>query len=355
MTKVHYWKWILITCLVLLLTACTNTGTSGVNVSSDNTSPVKEKELEPAIPGQASGSTQQAEGTPISEPTAEPYLTFQDLNGDTVTLENKPERIIILNNELTELFYQAGGQAAGIATSAGVEIPEQAANVKQVGVISSVNMEEILQLKPDLVIGQPLFHKDLKSTFADSGIPFAILTVKSIEDIRNNAKLFGQIIGNEEQVQTAIGNMDAKLNELTADLPANKPSYAIITLMANSVSLQKSSSIALDISSLLQMNNIAEDLLSGKTPSSVPFSMEKLVELNPEHIFIVVHGSDEEGQRMIQSQLESNPSWKSLQAVKSGHLEILPPSMFVTSPGLKIWESVEYMKQLVFPFSAATQ
>ncbi|MFB5761257.1 ABC transporter substrate-binding protein [Paenibacillus medicaginis] len=338
--KSHYWKWILITCLVVLLTACTNTDTSGANVSSDDTSPVKEKELTSA---------------PFSGEAAQPYLTFQDLNGETVTLENKPERIIILNNELTELFYQVGGQAVGIATSAGVEIPEQAANVKQVGTISSVNMEEILKLKPDLVIGQPLFHKDLKSTFADSGIPFAILTVKSIEDIRNNAKLFGQIIGNEERAQIAIGNMDTKLNELTADLPANKPSYAIITLMANTASLQKSSSIALDIASLLQMNNIAEDIPSGNMPSSVPFSIEKLVELNPEHLFIVVHGSDEEGQRMIQSQLESNPAWKSLQAVKSGHLEILPPSMFVTSPGLQIWESVEYMKQLVFPSSAATQ
>lgn len=40
--------------------------------------------------------------------SSSPYLTFQDLNGATVTLEKKPERIVILNNELTELFYQVG-------------------------------------------------------------------------------------------------------------------------------------------------------------------------------------------------------------------------------------------------------
>ncbi|MNW35572.1 Nickel-binding periplasmic protein precursor [compost metagenome] len=48
MRKSHYWKWILITCLAVLLTACTNTGTSGTNGSSENTattSPVTKKEL----------------------------------------------------------------------------------------------------------------------------------------------------------------------------------------------------------------------------------------------------------------------------------------------------------------------
>ncbi|WP_340398372.1 ABC transporter substrate-binding protein [Paenibacillus sp. FSL H8-0079] len=280
--------------------------------------------------------------------SSSPYLTFQDLNGATVTLEKKPERIVILNNELTELFYQVGGEAVGIATSAGVNTPAEATGVKQVGLINSINMEEVLQLKPDLVIGQPLFHKDLSSTFADSGIPFAILTVKSIEDIRSNAKLFGQIIGKEQQAEIEITDMDAKLKALTTDLPANKPSYAIITLMMNTASMQKSSSIALDIAKMLQMNNIAEDLPSGKMLSSVPFSMEKLVELNPDYLFIVVHGTDEDGQRMIKSQLESNPAWSSLQAVKSDRLHVLPPSMFVTNPGLKVSESVEYMKQLVY-------
>ncbi|MFF2908043.1 ABC transporter substrate-binding protein [Paenibacillus sp. NPDC057934] len=305
---------------------------------------------------QPSDHTQQEkDGIPASKTMTESYLTFQDLSGHTVTLKKKPERIVILNNELTELFYQVGGKTVGIATSQGVDIPAQATDVKQVGAINSINMEEVLQLKPDLVIGQPLFHKNLSSTFADAGIPFAILTVKSIEDIRSNTKLFGQIIGQEQQAQTAINEMDIKLNELTKDLPADKPSYAIITLMANTASLQKSSSIALDIAGLLQMNNIAEQLPAGKMPSSVPFSMEKLVELNPDYIFIVVHGSDEDARRMIKSQLQSNPTWKSLQAVQSGHLNILPPSMFVTNPGLKVSESVAYMKQIVFPSSSGAQ
>ncbi|MCF7753987.1 ABC transporter substrate-binding protein [Paenibacillus xylanexedens] len=290
----------------------------------------------------AAGDKQQNEtNTGDSEQAASRYLTFQDLNGSTVTLEKKPERIVILNNELTELFYQVGGEAIGIATSAGVAIPAEAADVKQVGLINSINLEEVLQLKPDLVIGQPLFHKDLSDTFADAGIPFAILTVKSIEDIRSNAKLFGQIIGKEQEAEIAITDMDAKLDALTTDLSANKPSYAIITLMMNTASMQKSTSIALDIAETLHMKNIAENLPSGKMPSSVPFSMEKLVELNPDYLFFVVHGTDEDGQRMIETQLESNPAWSSLQAMKSDRLHVLPPSMFVTNPGLKVSESVK--------------
>ena len=329
-------KWIVIATIAALLAVTAGCSTNAQQV--------------PVPSGQTSEGTQQNNtSTGDTEQTTSPYLTFQDLNGDRVTLEKKPERIVILNNELTELFYQVGGNAVGIATSPGVEIPTKAADVEQVGVINSINLEKVLELKPDLVIGQPLFHKELSSTFADAGIPFAILTVKSIEDIRSNAKLFGQIIGEEQQAETAIADMDTKINELTTNLPADKPSYAIITLMMNTASLQKSSSIALDIAEDLHMNNIAKDLPSGKMPSSVPFSMEKLVELNPDYLFIVVHGTDEDGQRMIESQLEDNPAWISLAAVKSKQLHVLPPSKFVTNPGLKVSESVEYMKQLVYP------
>nr|WP_254847874.1 ABC transporter substrate-binding protein [Paenibacillus amylolyticus] len=172
-------------------------------------------------------------------------------------------------------------------------------------------------------MSQTLFHNDLSDTFADAGIPFAILTVKSFEDICSNAKLFGQIIGKEQEAEIAITDMDAKLDALTTDLSANKPSYAIITLMMNTASMQKSSSIALDIAETLHMKNIAENLPSGKMPSSVPFSMEKLVELNPEYLFIVVHGTDEDRQPHDRIPIGEQSS---LEFVASG--EIGPPSCF---------------------------
>ncbi|WP_179281077.1 ABC transporter substrate-binding protein [Paenibacillus sp. XY044] len=303
----------------------------------------------PAAPSQQVSSGTDTTDLHDSNKTNKHFLTFEDNSGRSVTLENKPERIVILNNEITELFYQLGGEAVGIATSPGIDIPENAENVQQVGAINSVNMEQIMKLKPDLVIGQPLFHQNLIDTFTDAGIPFAILTIKSIADIRENAQLWGKILDKEQDANLAVDNMDAQLQSLTQSLPSDEPKYAIITLMANNISLQRQSSIALDIAGLLKMKNVAESLPSGKMPSSVPFSMEKLAELDPDYLFIVVHGSNEDGQRMIQQQLESNPAWSSLKAVKSGDLHILPPSMFVTSPGIQIADSLKYMKKLVYP------
>jgi iron complex transport system substrate-binding protein len=307
----------------------------------------------PSVPSQQASSGTETADLHDGNITNKPYLTFEDISGRTITLKNKPERIVILNNEITELFYQLGGEAVGIATSPGVDIPEKAAHVQQVGVINSVNMEEIMKLKPDLVIGQPLFHQKLTDTFTDAGIPFAILTINSIDGIRENARLIGKILDKEQDASLAVDGMNAQLQTLTQSLPSDEPKYAVITLMANNISLQKQSSIALDVADLLKMKNIAESLPSGKMPSSVPFSMEKLAELDPDYLFIVVHGSNEDGQRMIQQQLESNPAWLSLKAVKSGDLHILPPSMFVTSPGIQIAGSVKYMKEIVYPKAEA--
>ncbi|OMF15520.1 hypothetical protein BK131_11710 [Paenibacillus amylolyticus] len=115
-------KWIVIIWIAALLTLNAGCGTDA--------------QQEQVSSSPAAGDKQQNEtNTGDSDQAASPYLTFHDLNGATVTLEKKPERIVILNNELTELFYQVGGEAFGIATSAGVDIPAEAADVKQVSLI----------------------------------------------------------------------------------------------------------------------------------------------------------------------------------------------------------------------------
>ena len=46
----------------------------------------------------------------INQPS-EPYLTFKDFDGETVTLQDKPQNIVILNEQVLYSFYQVGGKA----------------------------------------------------------------------------------------------------------------------------------------------------------------------------------------------------------------------------------------------------
>lgn len=61
-------------------------------------------------------------------------------------------RIISLAPNLTELVYSAGAGDYLIATDSFSNYPEEVKNLPKVGNLHSLNLEEILQLKPDLVL-----------------------------------------------------------------------------------------------------------------------------------------------------------------------------------------------------------
>lgn len=115
------------------------------------------------------------------------------------------------------------------------------------------------------------------------------------------------------------------------------------------MSLQKNSTISLNVANRLKLKNVAESLPAGMMPSSAPYSLEKLVELDPDFLFFTVHGTEDYGKEKLKSDLESNPAWKTLRAVKENKIYFLPSSLFVTNPGLNFDQSLSYLAKLVYP------
>ncbi|GAA3400680.1 ABC transporter substrate-binding protein [Paenibacillus hodogayensis] len=300
----------------------------------------------------ATNQSRHPDNTPGSPETSsssqQPYLTFKDQAGQNVILNKKPERVVILNTEALELFYQLGGQAVGRAKAPGTPVPEAAKGAEDVGQINQVSLEKITSLKPDLVIGQPLFHANLKDVLGMNQIPLALVNVSSYEDIQKTGKLFGQIIGKEAETEAVLKETENRIQTIINKVPNQSPKFAVITIMPMGISIQKSGGLALDIANKLKLNNVADGMQSGQLPSSVPYSIEKLIEADPEYLFMIVHGTEEYGRQKLKDDLESNPAWASLRAVKEKRMVFLP-SDFVNSPGLKVDQTFEYVAKLVYP------
>jgi len=282
-----------------------------------------------------------------ADAAGKPYLIFTDDTGQEVVLPMKPERIVILNETL-ELFYQLGGRVIGRASAPAVPVPKEAENVENVGQINQVSLEKITSLKPDLVIGHPFFHTNLADALAVGGISFAMLKLERVEDIQSKGRLFGSIIGNEAESDSALKETDKRIRDLIARVPDRSPTFALLTIMPMGISIQVSDSLALDIAEQLKLKNAADVAPSGQIPGSVPYSIEKLIEADPDYLFISVHGTEKFGREKLRSDLESNPAWASLRAVKDGNMAFLP-SEFVNPPGLNVDRTFEYMAKLVYP------
>ncbi|TXK85004.1 ABC transporter substrate-binding protein [Paenibacillus sp. N3.4] len=281
--------------------------------------------------------------------TAGDFLTFKDSTGQEMVLKEKPQHVVLLNTEIQELYYQVGGQASGVATAPGIPVPEAAKNTVKVGQINQVSMEKVMSLKPDLIIGQSVFHASLKDSFAAAKVPFALVDIKSYEDIKAAAEFFGKIAGKEAETQAAIALTEQKMQNIIRKLPQQNPKFAMITIMPMGISVQKNSTLSLDVAKRLKLINVAESMPAGKMPSAAPYSLEKLVELDPEYLFFIVHGTEEYGKEKLTSDLESNPAWRSLKAVKEKKIYFLPSELFVSNPGFNYDQSLSYLAKLVFP------
>lgn len=85
------------------------------------------------------------------------------------------------------------------------------------------------------------------------------------------------------------------------------------------------------------------------TPSLLEeLSIEKIIELDPDFIFITIMGSDEEKAReSYQKTLLSNPAWNELTAVKNGRCVFLPTKYFHNKPNAEWDKAYEMLAEIL--------
>ncbi|MBH0166879.1 ABC transporter substrate-binding protein [Fictibacillus sp. 7GRE50] len=282
--------------------------------------------------------------------SAEPYLSFKDFDGELVTLKEKPKNIVILKDEVLYSFYQVGGKAAGITNAFTIDPPEEAKDVPKVGFMHEVNIEKVFALKPDLVVGQRFTHGNLRKTFKEANIPFANLNTQSIEDIRKNTLLMGKITGNDKKAEKLINEMDSKINQVIDQVPdkKEKPTYAILTVMGDASFIEQGPTISVDMANQLKLRNVTESLDGEVMAGYIPFSMEEMVKINPDYLFVLSHTTNEDAKKMIDNNYKKNPAWNSLSAVSNDQIYFLPREKFVMAPGVDVVDSYKYLSELVY-------
>lgn len=295
------------------------------------------------------GCGSQAKDKPITQGSTE-YLRMTDDAGRTVVLPQKPQRIVVLSTSFLDVLYGVGGQAVGRPSSKSASMFPASQNASEVGFIYNVNTEQVLALQPDLVIGFQGIHEKLIPILDSSKIPVVMLKMKSYDDIVGKAKLFGDIAGTQSQAQSMIETMQSKINEVVTKLPAQGKKVVILHATAKNVTVELDHSIAGNVAKMLKLKNIAAGSKAIESdPDMTPYSLEKLVEGDADAILVVTMGNMADIEKRMKSDIGSNPAWAGLRAVQNGQVFFLPSELFQLNPGIRYYESVEYMAKVMYP------
>ncbi|MGG6268932.1 ABC transporter substrate-binding protein [Leptolyngbya sp. AN03gr2] len=173
------------------------------------------------------------------------------------------------------------------------------------------NLEKIVSLKPDLVIGAKGFHDQVLAKLKESGIQTLTTEVNSWRSLEELTRT----------IATALNaNPDPLIQSYQAFLQPQAASSPSVLIVANGKPIlsPNKTSWAGDLLNQFSAKNVVADFQgSSEFSGYVTLSPEKLLQINPERIILI---DTSEGEI---NQLKSQSFWSQLQAVQNNQVHTM--------------------------------
>ena len=144
--------------------------------------------------------------TPSAGPTAIPSLsaapstsgiTFVDDEGATIALSGIPQSVVSLTPATTELLFALGVGDRLAGRTDYDDYPPEALNVPAVATFEGVNIEQVVDIEPDLVIagGNNFTPADDVARLRELGVPVLVIYAQNVAGVLADIRLVGKALG----------------------------------------------------------------------------------------------------------------------------------------------------------------
>ena len=277
-------------------------------------------------------------------------LTCRLPDGETSVIPKHPKRTVILLTSLLNLWVEAGGSAIARCSGA-INIPPTYEAIPQVGSFSNPNVEKIISLEPDLVISSDVANfRALIPIFKQNNIPFAYFRYINYHDYLHILELFAKVNGTSERYLAAYEEMATKVKSIV-DQCKRYPSPKVLTVFttSNAISCELPSSQTGVMLSMLGAKNIIPSRFHTDSKTRIDFSLERIVELDPDIILLNTMGDVEACRERLKKEFESNAAWSALRAIQTHRFYVLPKVYFLYKPNDRFPEALQYLAELIYP------
>lgn len=286
---------------------------------------------------------------PAASEAGQAFAVLRDDLGREVSLAKKPERIVVTSASFLEPLHAVGGDVVG-RPDAKLGLPEFAKDKPSVGRVYQIDLEKVLACTPDLVIVNKGMNEKLVQPLTTNGISVLAMDMKNYENVKNEVEVFAKVTGEKAKGEALIKSMEDKLNAVKAKMPKESRRVVILHSTTQGLSVQLDTSIAGSVAKMLGFTNVASGMTAmEKNPDAAPYSIETLVEQNPEILFITSMGKMEDIKASMEATIAGNPAWRTIPAIQNGKVYYLSQEHFLLSPGLHYPEAAEEMARAVYP------
>lgn len=245
-------------------------------------------------------------------------LEVKDDSGQRISLPQPAERVISLAPHVTEQLFAigAGGQLVGAVEYS--DYPETAKKIPRVGGYSQFDLERILALKPDLIVGWESGNSAQQLARLERlGMTVYRSEPRRLEDIARSLERLGILTGKTASAVKQAKHFREKLATLKKEVSSRPPRRLFYQIWNRPLMTVNGEHLINDVITLCGGENIFVAL-----PSLSPtVSEEAVLVANPE--IIIASGMGAERPEW----LDDWRRWPQLSAVKSNRLFVIDPNL----------------------------
>jgi iron complex transport system substrate-binding protein len=140
--------------------------------------------------------------------SGQPYpRTVTDDSDSTVTLTSPPQRIVSLAPSNTEILFSIGLDDRVIGVTDYCTYPPRASQKEKVGGFSTVSIERVAALSPDLVVASDGNNPDTVSRIRSLGITVYYVDAKKLDDVIKTLTNIGYLTGALDKADQLTGEL----------------------------------------------------------------------------------------------------------------------------------------------------
>ena len=270
-------------------------------------------------------------------------INVTDNFGCILTIEETPTRIVSLSPCNTEILFAVGAGDRVVAGTTYDSYPLEAVNLSKIGGFSSVNIEAVVNLSPDLILAEDGNGLDTINALKNLDLKVVTLNPKTMDDIIENILLVGNITGNDDTAASLTANMTQQISDITdmtKDIPNSRKPRVLYIVWHDPMYAAGAGSYPDDLIRIAGGKNIIE-------PEGWPvISIEDVVDKNPQIIICSGMGG---GSYTIMEAITGNQVLAQTDAVKNNNVYPVDDPNTVELAGPRIVQGLAELHGFIAP------
>ncbi|MRZ80236.1 ABC transporter substrate-binding protein [Paeniclostridium sordellii] len=262
------------------------------------------------------------------------------------TTEKKPS-VVAATVSGAQVLDKLDANVVGVPTTK-MTLPEKLKGLPEVGQAMSPDLEIVASLEPDVFVMDNMFKEKVEESMKKYDLDTFYFDTSTYTNFLTSIEKLGAKIGQEKEATKVINELKDVEKEAVKNKKGEAPKVAIIFGGGENFMLATESSYLGDLVKTVGAKNITNNLDTSVKSPYIQFSLEQILEQNPDYILRFAHGEIEQTKKAFDSAFDKNPAYKELDAVKNNKVIDLDPSIFNVSANLQVKEAIKTLGETFY-------